>query len=49
MATAHKSTKLQTVSARTEAKEPELRDNAPSQLPRSIFSPEIAKTWDLAP
>jgi len=46
MATAHKPTTSKTVSPRAEGREPETGNNPPSQLPRSVISPEVAQTWD---
>ena len=46
MATERKSTALKKVAPGERVEEFAASETAPSQLPRSVFSPEVAKTWD---
>ncbi len=46
MATERKLARPKTISTREEAREPVAPDTEPNQLPPSVFSPEVARTWD---
>ena len=46
MATELQPTQLKKVSPGERAEKSAAFEAAPSQLPRSVFSPEVAKTWD---
>lgn len=46
MAPERKSTQLKMVSSGEKVKEPVASGTMPNQLPSSVFSPEVARTWD---